>query len=493
MLRRPHGGRHVTDRKRNGPFAAVGRPSSAVLSDGSVGGNGCALTDRFLQKSCGARRAASAEGLQPGASGPGGAGEFVAKGRFSGRKFLHLHQNPRYKIFGMNTFYRMLVTAAALLGAAGAAAQISVDRIEAPEEEVTFLDSLRSIPVATEYFNRARYRAERAAVRKERNYLEIGGGLQGALTSYNDPWIKVSGGDNSIALIASLHLRHTYTKNLFTVETKFDAKFGYNRMKVETTSTDPDGNTHTVSNGVWFKNQDEFSASVAPSFKMSKNWSYGAIVKFRSQFVNGYVSRTQQEETDRKSTFMAPGYLDVSLGITYKSPQPKFPITVNLSPIAMSAVFVESRDIRANVWDKKPGWQIYGLDDPDRTSKYEGGSSVQIDFDRTFGKTGFLRYRTSLFSFYGWITNIGQDNKIANYSKYLSAMDAWNAGDQNPKTKPFLPVHPTVRWENTLDIKATKFITTTLSFQLYYNRAQNVDVQTQTLLSVGLTYTFKNK
>ncbi len=159
----------------------------------------------------------------------------------------------------------------------------------------------------------------------------------------------------------------------------------------------------------------------------------------------------------------------------------------------MSAMFVESRDIRANVWDKKPGWQIYGLDDPDRTSKYEGGSSVQIDFDRTFGKTGFLRYRTSLFSFYGWITNIGQDNKIANYSKYLFAMDAWNAGDQNPKTKPFLPVHPTVRWENTLDIKATKFITTTLSFQLYYNRAQNVDVQTQTLLSVGLTYTFKNK
>ena len=48
-------------------------------------------------------------------------------------------------------------------------------------------------------------------------------------------------------------------------------------------------------------------------------------------------------------------------------------------------------------------------------------------------------------------------------------------------------------WENTLDIKATKYLSTTLSFQLYYNRAQNVDVQTRTLLSVGLTYTFKNK
>ena len=58
---------------------------------------------------------------------------------------------------------------------------------------------------------------------------------------------------------------------------------------------------------------------------------------------------------------------------------------------------------------------------------------------------------------------------------------------------PHLQIHPTVRWENTLDIRATKFITTTLSFQLYYNRAQNVAVQTQTLLQVGLSYTFKNK
>ena len=61
------------------------------------------------------------------------------------------------------------------------------------------------------------------------------------------------------------------------------------------------------------------------------------------------------------------------------------------------------------------------------------------------------------------------------------------------KDKPRLPIHPTVRWENTLEIKATKYLSTKVSFQLYYNRAQNVDVQTRTLLQVGLTYTFKNK
>ena len=95
--------------------------------------------------------------------------------------------------------------------------------------------------------------------------------------------------------------------------------------------------------------------------------------------------------------------------------------------------------------------------------------------------------------FYGWITDIGQKNKISDYSKYLAAFEEWNAGDKDIKNKPRLPIHPIVRWTNTIDIKATKFLTTTLSFELYYNRAQNVDVQTKTLLSVGLTYTFKNK
>jgi len=376
----------------------------------------------------------------------------------------------------------LLVLLPALLTASAARAQFSIDEVDARQEEVTFHDPIKQTSVEVDYFNRARYRAERAAIRKERNKLEFGGGLQGALTSYNDPWVEVSGGDNSIALMANLFLNHTFTKNLFSVETKFVAKIGYNRMKVETETADG-----TASEGIWFKNQDEFDISVAPSFKMSKNWSYGAIVKFRSQFVNGYKSRTEQRREHLKSKFMTPGYLDVSLGVTYKSPSKKFPIVVNISPVALSGTFAESELIR------KTNGFAYGIEDPDKTSKYEGGSSIQIDFDRTFGKSEFLRYRTMIFSFYGWITDIGQANKYRSYGDYVRAVENWNAGDKNIKEKPHLAIHPTVRWTNTIDIKATKYLSTTLSFEMFYNRAQNVDVQTKTLLSVGLTYTFKNK
>ena len=371
-----------------------------------------------------------------------------------------------------------------------AAAQISIDEVNAEPSDVKFHDELKSTSVDVDYFSLARYRAERAAIRKEHNDLEISAGLQGTLTSYNDPWISVSGGDNSIALVASFNLRHLFKKNLFSIETKASAKLGYNRMKVETTNAE----NEPVSNGVWFKNQDEFVVWVNPAFKLAKNWSYGSTFQFRSQFVNGYKSRTEQEREHLKSSFLSPGYLDISLGLTYKSPLAKFPIAVNISPVALSAVFVESSRIRSNSWDSnKPGWESYGLASEGKTSKYEGGSSVEINFDRTFGKTGYLRYRTTLYTFYGWITDVGQPHKYNDYNRYLDAVQTWEQNGSDPELKPRLAIHPTVRWTNTVDIKATKFLTTTLSFQLYYNRAQNLSVQTETLLSVGLTYTFKNK
>lgn len=392
----------------------------------------------------------------------------------------------------------------ALIVAMPVHAQFTIDRVEAKKESINFqtADTLKQTTADMEYFSRARYRAERAAIRKERNTLEITSGLQGTMTAYNDPWVDVSGGDNSIAVVANLFIKHLYKKDLFSVETRFEGKFGYNRMKVEMpifdaagdVMTDEAGNQLKDRSGVWFKNQDEFAIQISPSWKMSKDWSYGGSFKFRSQLAKGYASRTEQKRKDLKSSFMTPGYLDLSVGVTYNCPSKKVPIKVQLSPLAMSAVYANNDWIRREQYDAD-GNRIkkafnYGIEDPDKSSKYEGGSSIQIDFDRTFGKTEYLRYRTTLFSFWGWITNMGLDNKVKRWDEYHAALDKW---DGNIKTKPRLPIHPTVRWENTVDIKATKFLTTSLSFQLYYNRAQNASIQTKTLLSVGLSYTFKNK
>ncbi len=356
-------------------------------------------------------------------------------------------------------------------------AQISIDEVEA-ETKAEFRDSISTTEVSSEYFNEARYRAERAAIRKERNFLEFGAAVQGTLSSYNDAWIATSGGDNSIAVMATMRLHHIFTKERFTIETKFDAKFGYNRMKVEY----EDGSDE----GVWFKNQDEFQISAAPAYKFSKNWNFGSIIKFRTQFANGYKSRTEQEAAHRKSRFMSPGYFDVSLGFTYNCPKKGLPFKVNLSPIALSATFNESERVRENDF-------LYGIEDPTKTSLWEGGSSIQVDFDRTWGKNGWLRYRTTFTSFYGWISAISQENRYSKFDAFKAATEEWKNNGQDISLKPALAIHPTVRWENTIELKATKYIATQINFQLYYNRAQCYDVQLQTLLSVGFSYTFKNK
>ena len=88
----------------------------------------------------------------------------------------------------MKRFYALLVLISALAATLPAAAQISIDEVEAPQESIHFRDRMKSTPVDVDYFSLARYRAERAAIRRERNYLEIGGGLQGSLSSHNDPW-----------------------------------------------------------------------------------------------------------------------------------------------------------------------------------------------------------------------------------------------------------------------------------------------------------------
>ena len=374
---------------------------------------------------------------------------------------------------------------AALMATERASAQFTIDNVKTrptSKEMVNHKDTVTRSEMSTEYFNQARYRAERAAIRKERNTFEFTASIQGTMTAYNDAWIANSGGDNAVAALAKVLLKHDYKKGKFTVNNKIDAKFGYNRMKVEIAGDDGAINNK----GIWFKNQDEFLLETKPAIKFSQNWDFSSIIKFRSQFASGYKSRTEQEQQHRKSAMFAPAYFDVSLGLTYSCPKKGFPIKINLAPLAMNATFVNSELVRQNGY-------LYGLISADKTSKWEGGSSVQIDFDRKWGKREWFRYRTTLYSFSGWMTNIGLDNKVRDYGEYVEAYEQWKANGKVAADKPILPIHPTVRWENTISLKASKYFTTDISFQLYYNRAQNLKVQTQTLLSVGLSYTFKNK
>ncbi len=360
----------------------------------------------------------------------------------------------------MRRFFTIL-TLTTLLFTAGASAQVSVDDVTTTSNRKDFETDMKLQSVDSNSVEEAKRRADRIVLRNERNTVDFTANLHGSLTAFSKSW--QAAGDNTITILANVNFLHTYKKGKFTLTNTASAKFGYNNMKTDV----GDG----VQKGLWFKNVDEIVISTAPQWDMVKNWTYGANVKFRTQFAPGYAARgDKQKGISRVSNFMTPGYLDASIGFTYILPSERFPLKVNLAPMAMSATY---RHDTATSND-------YGVP-AGHTSKYEGGLSVQLDFDKTWGKDGWLRYRTTAYSFYGWITDISAKKKFKPTELEDGTMTTYEH------------VMPTIRWENTIDIKATKYISTQIYFQLYYNKAEIDKLQVSSMLSVGLTYTFKNK
>ena len=367
-----------------------------------------------------------------------------------------------------------------------ASAQATVESAT-PQEQVTFANEIKTEKEAPAFKSEAQIKAEKAALRKERNTIEFNATLNASLSHFNGYWRKVNGNTNSLTGVGNILFTHQYKKDKFVLDSKITGKLGYTYNFLPESE-----GTSAVT-----KSQDEWYISVAPAYKLSKDWNVGGSVSLRSQFANGWNG-------DNKKTSMgfAPAYLTLSAGFTYVCPNAKFPIKINVSPISMNATYVTSYDIRAFYFAEKAFTDIngnaityeqyladnsllskdnqntpyaYGLTLANKNQRYEGGSSIQIDFDKTFGQKGIFRYRTTLYSFYGWINQVSQQN--------LSKKN----GVQ------YEGIVPTVRWENTIDIKATKYFSTQFYFQLYYNKAQVNKVQTQVLLGVGLAYTFKNK
>ena len=368
----------------------------------------------------------------------------------------------------MKRFFTLFAALTACVGMASAQATVES---ATPQEQVTFSNEIKTEKEAPAFQSEAQIKAEKAALRKERNTIEFNATLNGSLSHFNESWLKVNGNTNSLTGVGNILFTHNYTKGKFTIGSKITGKLGYTYSFQESTSDVT-------------KSQDEWFVQTAPAYKISKDWNVGGSVSLRSQFANG-----KNSDDILTSRGFAPAYLTLAAGFTYVCPNAKFPIKINVSPISMNATYVTSLAVRDFYYKEKFGDKptteltedekntpyAYGLTLVNKQQRYEGGSSIQVDFDKTFGKKGIFRYRTTLYSFYGWINELSQQSASkVNGVQYES-------------------IAPTVRWENTIDIKATKYISTQFYFQLYYNKAQIKKVQTQTILGVGLSYTFKNK
>lgn len=326
----------------------------------------------------------------------------------------------------------------------GVSAQFSIRSGIEPgnvDTKVTPADTVRNVASFNNpYFSISRERAERRRIRNERNYLQFDASIQARQMQFEN-W--VGGGENNFSTNLSVFLNHKHSRNRTYVETFFDSRYGLN-----------------VIEGIVFKNDDYFKLNPNLGWNINDHWSYTASVIFQSQYTDSYrrPSAAELEATpDRRnykyfvSTFMAPGTLKPSLGLTYKNRRTNENLRLQLNPITGNILFVLNDSLSA--------WGRHGIE-PGKKIQTTLGSSVQLDVNYRFIKQKLI-WRNSLYFYTNYNTNT------------LAEMSNW------------------------LDFRLSRYITVSTFVRLIYNDMIKVPnnrlLQANYHYGLGLSYNFKNK
>jgi len=261
---------------------------------------------------------------------------------------------------------------------------------------------------------------------KRHHNFEVDATLQANMTTF-DNW--AAGGQNTYAGRGALFVGDQYNRGRLWLIDQLNTRYGISYIS-----------------GTKYKNEDELRYAFMALWKFSSTWAYSFSVNFRTQYSKGYASPTDHT---LMSDFMAPGYIDLALGATWK--KVGFPLTFTISPIATSTMTVLNTQLSQQ--------GLNGITPGERV-RTQVGSSLKADYDQSFIKKT-LRVRSSLYSF-------------CDYKK-----------------------PPNARWETTIGYALGKYFTASLYWLLYYDPYASTPMpkklQSTYAAGLGLTYNFKNK
>ncbi|HPD65368.1 MAG TPA: DUF3078 domain-containing protein [Bacteroidia bacterium] len=259
------------------------------------------------------------------------------------------------------------------------------------------------------------------------------GGMGSLLFSQLSLTNWAAGGQNSISFNSFFNLFSNYKKEKTTWDNTFDIAYGI-----------------TKQNGLPSRKADDrIELNSKYGQYAFKHWYYSGLLQLKSQMAYGYK---YPNDSVRISSFMAPGYLSVAIGMDFK-PSAKF--TLFISPLTGKGTFV----IDTFLSNK-------GLFGVDAGKKFRG----------EFG--GFIK---SMFK-YEITKNITFQTKIDLFSNYLKEPQAID-----------------VNWETMTAFKLGKYISANLNTLLIYdkdimikdeNGIEKDRVQMKELFGLGFSYKF---
>ena len=239
----------------------------------------------------------------------------------------------------------------------------------------------------------------------------------------------VGGGANNVGWLAGVNYNMTYQKDKDLWENIVVLGYGQNNTKGIGTR----------------KTQDAINLSTNYGRKISDNWYVSAGAGLQSQFAAGYEDGNNPDAA-KISNFMAPGYLNIGAGFTYR---PNDNFTMTLRPANARWTFVLDKDLQTA--------GTYGL-------KNDGDSSLF-----QFGFLGTATYKVKLME------NITLVNNASVFSNYLDH-----------------PERLVLSYGGILNLKINKYISSVITLDLLYDHNQIKRTQLKQTLGVGFAYNLNN-
>ena len=239
----------------------------------------------------------------------------------------------------------------------------------------------------------------------------------------------VGGGANNVGWLVGVNYNFTYQKDKDLWENNIILGYGRN-------------NTQGLGNR---KTQDNINISTNYGRAISKNWYVSAGASFISQFDSGYADGNNPSAA-KISSFMAPGYLNIGAGFTYK---PNEDFTLTLRPANARMTFVLDKDLQ-----------------------YKGNYGLKNDGDSMLFQFGFYAdasYKVKLME------NIHLTNKAWLFSNYIDH-----------------PERIAMGYSGILNLKINKYISSNITLDLVYDHNQIRKTQLKQTLGLGFAYNISN-
>lgn len=225
-----------------------------------------------------------------------------------------------------------------------------------------------------------------------------------------------AGGQNAVGLVAIACVHANYVKNKISWLNSADLEYGFQKLD----------------NNPLEKSTDKIEVTSNLGYTIFDHTLAGILVDFKSQFGPGY--QYPNNDSVLLSKFMAPGYLTLAAGLTYK---PNDALSIFISPATLRYTFVEDQDLaNAGAFGVTPAvYDTAGkVITPGNEVLVQAGAYFKGDYSAKICK------------------GINLTTDLALFSNYL----------KNPQDI-------VVDWTTLIQMKVNKFISVTINTELIYD------------------------